>query len=63
MDFETNTVMEKSEHYLRFIREAYPADFDYGFNLAYGADYFRDDDLLRDLRGLLDDETRRHIEL
>ena len=37
------------------------ADFDYAFNLTYGSGYFRDDDLLRDLRRLLDDETRRHI--
>ena len=36
-------------------------DFDYAFNLTYGSGYFRDDDLLRDLRRLLDDETRRHI--
>ena len=40
---------------------ANPADFDYAFNLTYGSGYFRDDDLLRDLRRLLDDETRRHI--
>ena len=36
------------------------ADFDYEFNLTYGAEWFRDDALLRRLRRLLDAETARH---
>ena len=39
---------------------ANPADFDYEFNLTYGAEWFRDDALLRRLRRLLDAETARH---
>lgn len=53
--------LDKAETIIQHNQGANPADFDYGFNLTYGADYFRDDDLLRDLRRLLDDETRRHL--
>ena len=53
--------LDKAETILQHNQEANPADFDYAFNLTYGSGYFRDDDLLRDLRRLLDDETRRHI--
>ncbi len=44
------------------ILSANPADFDYAFNLGYGAAWFADDPLLRTLRRLLDAETARHIE-
>ena len=53
--------LDKAETIIQHNQGANPADFDYAFNLTYGSGYFRDDDLLRDLRRLLDDETRRHI--
>lgn len=54
--------LDKAETIIQHNQGANPADFDYGFNLAYGAEYFRDDDLLRSLRRLLDEATLRHIE-
>lgn len=53
--------LDKAETIIQHNQGANPADFDYGFNLTYGAGYFRDDELLRDLRRLLDDQTRRHL--
>ena len=53
--------LDKAETIIQHNQGANPADFDYALNLTYGSGYFRDDDLLRDLRRLLDDETRRHI--
>lgn len=53
--------LDKAETIIQHNQGANPADFDYAFNLTYGAGYFGDDDLLRDLRRLLDDETRQHI--
>lgn len=54
--------LDKAETIIQHNQGANPADFDYAFNLTYGSDYFRDDDLLRGLRRLLDVETRRHAE-
>ena len=53
--------LDKAETIIQHNQGANPADFDYGFNLTYGAGYFRDDELLRDLRRLLADQTRRHL--
>lgn len=53
--------LDKAETILQHNQGINPADFDYAFNRTYGAELFRDDDLLRDLRRLLDDDTRRHI--
>lgn len=53
--------LDKAETILQHSQGANPADFDYQFNLGYGADLFRDDALLRELRRLLDEETRGHI--
>ena len=52
--------LDKSETILQHTQGANPADFDYEFNLTYGAEWFRDDALLRRLRRLLDAETARH---
>ena len=52
---------DKAETILQHNQGANPADFDYGFNLTYGAEWFRDDALLRELRRLLDAETARHV--
>ena len=53
--------LDKAETILQHNQGANPADFDYGFNLTYGAEWFRDDALLRKLRRLLDAETARHV--
>ena len=42
--------LDKAETIIQHNQGANPADFDYAFNLTYGSGYFRDDDLLRDLR-------------
>lgn len=53
--------LDKAETILQHNQGANPAGFDYEFNLSYGAEWFRDDDLLRKLRRLLDAETAQHI--
>lgn len=53
--------LDKAETILQHNQGANPPDFDYGFNLGYGAEYFREDELLRRLRSLLDADTRRRI--
>ena len=52
--------LDKAETILQHNQGANPADFDYEFNLTYGAEWFRDDALLRRLRRLLDAETAQH---
>ena len=42
--------LDKAETIIQHNQGANPADFDYAFNLTYGSGYFRNDDLLRDLR-------------
>lgn len=54
--------LDKAETIIQHNQGANPPDFDYGFNLTYGSDYFADNELLRDLRRLLDDQTARHAE-
>ena len=44
--------LDKAETILQHNQGANPADFDYEFNLTYGAEWFRDDALLRRLRRL-----------
>ena len=51
----------KAETILQHNQGANPAGFDYGFNLTYGAAWFRDDALLRELRSLLDAETAKRV--
>lgn len=54
--------LDKAETIIQHNQGANPADFDYRFNLTYGSALFRDDELLRDLRRLLDDQTRAHLD-
>lgn len=54
--------LDKAETILQHSQGTNPADFDYEFNLTYGADWFRDDSLLRDLRRLLNERTRQRID-
>lgn len=53
--------LDKAETIIQHNQGANAPDFDYTFNLGYGAGYFNDDPLLRTLRQLLDDQTRCHI--
>lgn len=53
--------LDKAETILQHNQGANPAGFDYGFNLTYGAAWFRDDALLRELRSLLDAETAKRV--
>ena len=53
--------LDKAETILQHNQGANPSDFDYGFNLRYGAEYFEGDELLQRLRRLLDADTRRRI--
>ena len=55
--------LDKAETILQHNQGANPANFDYEFNLTYGTGYFEDDALLSELRRILDDATRQHIEL
>lgn len=53
--------LDKAETIIQHNQGANPPDFDYHFNLKYGADYFQDDLLLIELRRMLDEATRQHI--
>jgi putative hydrolase of HD superfamily len=39
-----------------------PDDFDFRFNLEYGAKYTTDDPILRTIRAVLDEETERRAQ-
>lgn len=51
--------LDKLETILQHTQGKNPADFDYGFNLAYGRRYTAGDPLLEALRARLDAETAR----
>lgn len=53
--------LDKAETILQHSQGQMPAGFDYGFNLEYGRPYFEQDELLRELRTVLDAETRNSI--
>lgn len=50
--------LDKAETILQHQQGANPPDFDYGFNLEYGAEWFRGDPALEALREALDEGTR-----
>lgn len=54
--------LDKAETILQHNQGANPPQFDYAFNLSYGSEYFRDDELLAALRRLLDRQTAKHAE-
>ena len=54
--------LDKAETILQHNQGQNPSGFDYGFNLGYGAEWFRADEMLQRLRGLLDADTLRHLE-
>ena len=54
--------LDKAETILQHSQGKNPPDFDYGFNLGYGAALFEKDRTLRQLRALLDERTRARID-
>lgn len=54
--------LDKAETILQHNRGQNPPDFDYGFNLTYGAAYFQGDPLLERLRQRLDRDTQKRME-
>ncbi|MDZ7938316.1 MAG: HD domain-containing protein [Rhodoferax sp.] len=54
--------LDKLETILQHNQGANPADFDYGFNLDYGQKYMDSHPLLRQMRNVLDADTRVHQE-
>lgn len=50
--------LDKAETIIQHNQGKNPQDFDYGFNLQYGAEYFREDALLKKLRSELDEATK-----
>jgi putative hydrolase of HD superfamily len=54
--------LDKLETILQHNQGAMPADFDFRFNLEYGAKYTTDDPILRTIRAVLDEETERRAQ-
>ncbi len=53
--------LDKAETIIQHNQGKNPDDFDYGFNLTYGQEFF-DDPKLQQLRTYLDDRTRENME-
>lgn len=53
--------LDKAETILQHNQGKNPPDFNYDFNLQYGAAYFQKDGLLSALRSRLDEDTKKHI--
>lgn len=53
--------LDKAETILQHHRGKNPADFDYAFNLHYGAALFSADPYLQQIRAKLDDKTKTHL--
>ena len=53
--------MDKLETIVQHNQGNNPEDFDYEFNLQYGASYFKEDGRMAALRARLDLETKKHI--
>lgn len=51
--------LDKAETILQHNQGENPADFDYQFNLGYGKEYFKDNELLEQLRSIIDLKTRQ----
>lgn len=54
--------LDKAETILQHNQGKNPPDFDYAFNLEYGKEYFGDNEILRQLRSMLDAKTREKME-
>lgn len=53
--------LDKAETIIQHNQGKNPPDFDYGFNLEYGTDYFKEEPLLQELRKYIDADTRANI--
>lgn len=53
--------LDKAETILQHNQGKNPEDFDYEFNLEYGAGYFKEKSLLKELRSCIDRDTRAKI--
>lgn len=49
--------LDKAETIIQHNQGDNPSDFDYRFNLEYGKEYFRNNEMLEQLRGMLDRKT------
>lgn len=54
--------LDKAETIIQHNQGTNPKDFDYGFNLGYGAEYFKEEPLLEELRSCIDEDTRAKME-
>lgn len=54
--------LDKLETILQHNQGVMPDDFDFRFNLHYGAKYTTDDPILRTIRAVLDEETERRAQ-
>ncbi|MDF2905155.1 MAG: hypothetical protein K0R34_476 [Herbinix sp.] len=55
--------LDKAETILQHNQGDNPVDFDYQFNLGYGTEYFKDNELLELLRLMIDEKTRQRDQL
>lgn len=55
--------LDKAETIIQHNQGDNPADFNYQFNLEYGKEYFEYDDTLKMLRSMIDEKTRRNVNI
>lgn len=55
--------MDKLETIVQHNQGKNPDDFDYKFNLQYGKQYFEDNDILKIMRNIIDEDTKLSISL
>ena len=55
--------MDKLETIVQHNQGKNPDDFDYKFNLQYGREYFEEDELLKSMRSIIDEDTTDSINL
>lgn len=53
--------LDKAETIIQHNQGINPKNFDYQFNLQYGKNYFEKNDILKNLRELIDKDTAAHI--
>ena len=55
--------MDKLETIVQHNQGKNPDDFDYKFNLQYGKEYFENNDVLKSMRNIIDEDTKDNISL
>ncbi len=53
--------LDKAETIIQHNQGDNPADFDFGFNLEYGREYFEDNGVLKLLRSMIDEKTKQKM--